>query len=157
MERYVLIENIERPVLIKLDEDWHKDGYIIFRKRNLYKLPKQVKKYLIKNGLYKSIESANNSHDNLFNLHRLVLCLYVNIVGYIVHHIENNVNINNISNLVRVTQAKHDEIELLGLDAGKKESYREQKRLCKLKRKTLAEDEELVLKILKLRGLKDES
>jgi hypothetical protein len=150
---FILIENIKEPILIELKKDFNKGGYVVFRKKNLDKLPKAVKQKLIKNGLYKKLSSGHNGYNNLFLLHRLVLCLYINIVDFFVHHIHNHVLINNICNLVKVTQEKHDEIEALGKEAGMAEAYNEQQKMFSRSRSTLAQNAELVLNILKLRGL----
>lgn len=153
MKRYILIENIKEPILVELAEGSNGSGYIVFPKSNLDKLPQGLRIKLINNGLYKSIESAKNSFDSYFNLHRLVLCLKQNIVGFIVHHIVNNPEINNICNLLKVTEKEHTYIHGLGNEVGQAESYKKQGEQVKKSRATLAKNYELVLKILKLRGL----
>lgn len=154
-QRFILIENIENPILIPLKEGTNRDGYIVFAKSNLEKVPKKIKEKFFNNGLYKKLASALNEYNGLFNLHRLVLCLYDNILEYEVHHIGKNPFVNNICNLIMVKRELHIEIDKMPIEEGKVESLNLQNKLkdklFKPSRNTLSQNPKLIIEILKWR------
>ena len=42
VKQYILIENIKEPLLVELEQDFNKGGYVVSRKENLNKFPKAV-------------------------------------------------------------------------------------------------------------------
>jgi hypothetical protein len=103
--------------------------------------------------LYEKLESAKNNNDNQFGLHRLVACLYQNTLNHEIHHIDKNNQRNDTCNLVKVKRDKHVWIDKLPISEGKRISIgmqAEQKRIIfKSPRQTLAQNENLILEILK--------
>lgn len=161
MTKYMYVGNIKKPVVVELEQDANSGGYIVFRKSNLDKIPKPLRKIIFKGGLYEKTESAHNDYDNLFSLHRLVVCCYTNIVGIRTHHILKDVKRNNITNLIPLPHDKHTEIDRMPTERGIEESEKVQlelrNKLFKPKRNTLANDDDLILDILKMKGKADEN
>lgn len=153
LHHYLLIENIANSNLIKMEQSDENKKYIVFKKM---KFKRQLANYnlcmkLFKNGLYESYQSAINRNDNLFSQHRLVACLYQNIQGQKIHHIDKNKKNNDVCNLVKLREKRHDWVDKLLVDIGKQVSVRMQKRqkrkIFKSTRNTLAQ--KLILEILK--------
>lgn len=154
MQRFILIENIEEPILVELKRNLINKKYIAFNRSNLENfLPKNLFKKLVKKGLYSSEKAKNSIKDNLFSLQRLVACLYKNITSLEIHHIDKNKFNNTITNLLSISKKEHEELDGLPVEEGIAESYKMQSKQIKNSRNTLAKNYELVLKILKLRGL----
>lgn len=158
---YILIENIEKPILIELRRAPHKDNYVVFCKDDLrHNIPKALFNALIKNGLYEKAVNGLKKNNSYFGLSRLVACLYQNIIGVRVHHIHKNVGLNDVTRLLPVRENIHDILDALPVDEGVKKSIeiqiRQKKKIFK-HRNTLASDDDLILDILKMRGAKIES
>lgn len=152
---YVIVENIKKPVLVKLETEAHADKYIVFLKNALRsKIPKGLYKRLAKNGLYGSVENGMKLDNTRFGLARLVACLYHNILGLEVHHIYKDVSLNSISSLVPVSREVHIRLDNLPLEKGIQQSQLLQENLLRKSLKpriTLASNDAVILEVLSLR------
>ena len=161
MKRYLYVGNIKKTQLIELEQDANSGGYIVFRKSNLKTLPKGLKEILFKNGLFEHIEAAYRKYDNLFTLHRLVLCCYEKIANLEVHHILKDVIFNSIINLIPISKENHIKIgkqfEEQGIAESEKVQLRLRNKIFKPKKNTLANDDDLILEILNMKGQIDEN
>lgn len=161
MSKYILVESFDNPVLIELAKEANKDGYIVFRKSNLNEIPIKLKKYLYNNGLFEKRDSAYSVLDNLFSLHRLVMCCYKNIIGLKVHHILKQVRLNAITQTVPVAHKRHVEIDKMPIKEGIEESEKLQaelqQKIFRPSKNTLANDSDIILEILRMKGQKDEN
>lgn len=129
---YMLVENIKQPNLIELQALTLNPKYITYptlwfkaqlKNNRLYKR-------LVNMGLYKSLESGLKK-ESIFSQHRLIMCLYQNILKMEVHHISKNKKQNEICNLVRFFHDSHKWVDNLPLEAteiGVEVSLRMQKR-----------------------------
>ena len=100
ISRYLIIENIKDSKMFKIETMPHKDSYVITSRKCLQDyMPVNAFKTLLKQGLYMTEKAKNSRHDNKIGLHRLNLCLYKNITGISVHHIDKNKQNNCITNL----------------------------------------------------------
>lgn len=155
---YMLVENIKKPNLIEFEEDSINKLYSTYRKHWFKAQLKNNRLYrrLAHMGLYKRIKSGLSNDNGLFNQHRLIMCLYQNILGMEVHHISKNKKQNEICNLVRFFHDSHAWVDNLPLEAteiGVEVSLRMQKRqkkkIFKPNRQSKVQNEYLVLELLK--------
>lgn len=148
---YLLIENIKKPYLAKAKHYSNKDGYYTANKTIFNN--KRLKSKLHNNGLHAKKKNKENDYPTSFLIHRLVSCLYQNIFDYEIHHINKANQQNNVCNLVKLRQKRHRWVESLPINIGIAISLRMQRRqkrkMFKVKRQTLAQNERLILEILK--------
>ena len=150
----LLVENIRKPMLVDFRRVKHRDGYVTFKKNQLrLKIPSPLYKMLVRNGLYQTKESGFNKNNSYLLLNRLVMCLYQNIIGDEVHHIDKNLEINNIFNLLKISHGLHDKIDNMPIEEGIKVSrVMQAKDKCKIfkqPRNTLAQNPNLILELLR--------
>lgn len=111
----IIIENVENSYAIEFSTKFNKDGYVLASKRRLKnQLPRELYDFLIKRGLNKDLEIGLEGKSD-FLVHRLVACLYYNILGLEVHHFDTTPINNYIWNLVPVEENVHDEWKKLDL------------------------------------------
>lgn len=155
---YMLIENIEKPNLIKFEEDILNKTYDTYRKFWFKAQLANDRLYskLAHMGLYKNPGAAFNNNDSLFSQHRLIMCIYQNISKMEVHHISKDKKQNEICNLVRFFHDSHKWIDNLPFEAteiGVEVSLRMQKRqkrkIFKPNRQSKIQNEYLILDLLK--------
>lgn len=160
ISRYLIIENIKVSKIFKIETVAHKDGYVITSRKCLQDfMPVNAFKSLLKQGLYMTEKAKNSSYDNKIGLHRLNLCLYVDITGISVHHIDKNKQNNYILNLLPISSEKiHTELDHsdpnLELACNLQKDFK--RKIFKTKNQTIASNDEIILEILnlKVQGLK---
>ena len=153
VHRFILVENVSKPIISELKLVPNSDGYITMNKSELSKiLGEKQYKHLAERGLAMTEETAL-SLNNRFCWHRLVACVYYNCLGKEVHHINKAVTDNNINNLVPLKKSEHQIIENMDAENGKNSSlwYQEQEKLkiMKQKRKTVASNDNVIEEIIK--------
>lgn len=153
---HVLVENIKKPKLINLIQVSNDDNYIVFQKHNLCRQLRNVKMYncLANNGLYQNSDAGIISKNNIFSIHRLVFCLYLDIKNREVHHITKDIETrNDISALIRVFRHSHDILNRKSLEISVPMSLRIQNRhkrkIFKHPRNTLTQNDALLEEFLK--------
>ena len=154
-KRFLLIENIKVPIILELQKQPHKEGYITINKADLANnIPLKLRKILAQRGLA-SNEEIGMKTNKRFCWHRLVACLYYNCIGRFVHHIyKNSLDTNDITNLIVVDEKQHKSI-----DNDKKNCIRRglkiqkilKDELFKQPKQTLANNDNIILKILELK------
>lgn len=129
---YMLIENVKKPNLIELQALTLNPKYIVYATQwfKVQLKNNHLYKKLVNMGLYRSLESGLKK-DSIFSQHRLIMCLYQNIIGWDVHHISKDKKQNEIGNLVRLFHKRNVWIDNLPIEAteiGVEISLRMQKR-----------------------------
>ncbi len=156
--RFMLVENIEKPILVELKELAHRENYVTFEKFNLKNfIPLNLYKKIAKNGLYKLATKGFDKINSRFGLHRLVCSLFSNIEHMEIHHINKIPNINNIVNLLPVTKALNEKLDHSDDETLVKFLQKEYKSsVIKAPKQTLAQNDSIILKVLGLKekGLK---
>ena len=152
----MLVENIEKPILIELEQVPHSENYVVFLKNNLRgKLPPALFNKLARNGLYSTIENGIKEDDTRFGLNRLIACLYQNILGLQVHHIDKKLHWNDVTSIVPIDKDKHNWIHSLlnGEDIVESRKLQaEQKNKIFKRRHTLASNNDLVFELIKMKS-----
>lgn len=165
-ERYeysLIIENCKHPDCKHIQLS-HNPEYDIFKKSALKNIiPKKAFETLIKNGLFKDINSGyDRKKDNLAAIHRLNMCMYTDIKELEVHHNNKKKRDNFITNLTPIHKPLHYELDNMPepqFSRVTSELHNNFKKdLHKQKRNTLSNRDELVIEILILlsKGLKPE-
>lgn len=157
MKNYIFIGNQQSTEIIELEQIPNDDGYITFGKYNVRdKLVPKPYSQMKRMGLFESLETAENNRNSPCGVHRLVMCLYSNCIGHKVHHIDKDRQANNICNLINMIKKKHDAVHRLSDKDGQEESFIVQnklkKKLFRKPKSTLAQNEELIREIFRLRA-----
>ena len=154
-EYYFIVENLKDSVIFQLKRTDEQSPYIKFEKKHFRnRVGEKIFDILAKRGLCTQEHIALSSGTNPLSIHRLITCLYQNIIGLEVHHNNKNKADNRISNLSPITHKYHD---FLDKQQGEKyekltsilhKNFRE--KVCKEdeKRNTLANRKEIVLDVL---------
>ena len=151
---YLIIDNCKTPKIIELKQTEQASQYVKLDKPYLLKnMPVNILYYLAKQGLCTTKNNAIKKESNPYLLHRLVMCLYYNIIGLTVHHNNKNPQVNHINNLTPLEDTLHkrlDRIENSALYQDKTNFYHQKfKETCfKLTKNTLASRDSNVLTIL---------
>lgn len=160
---YILIENhkeVESPLEIASYIDTK--GYCISNKYELLgRIPTCIYSQFIENGLFQDKEKAYGGPKSkgTFGIHRLILSLYDECVGYKVHHINKKRAFNPVCNLVKMIQKKHDNVHKtynkVSFTAGVIRSLQEQNKLKRIlltpQRFSNAENPKNIIQVLKWR------
>lgn len=153
---YLIVENCKTPCCIKVTtKEPNPHSYCTFRKSVLKNfVPSRAFNTLINNGLYKDFTKAISPMDNLTSVHRLNMCLYTDIKDLEVHH-NNKIKTNNyIANLTPVEEKLHDYLDMLPEPEfsalTNKLHFEFKQSLCKQRRDSVANRDEVVLDILLL-------
>lgn len=138
----------------EIDTSVNPANYIVVNKEFLQKiLPAKLYKIFVNNGLALSIKVGENTKGQC-SWHRLIMCLYFNILSYEVHHIDTNEQYNSVINLTPIKKEEHIAIHTI---SNKKELIKQGLNVRNayiryfngLKRQTLVNNEEIVLSVLK--------
>lgn len=128
----IIIENVENSYNIEFSTKINDDGYVLASKRRLKnQLPKELYDFFIENGLNIDYEVGLNGMSD-FLVHRLVACLYYNILGLEIHHYNYLSTCNHIWNLQPVEPKIHDEWKKLDRD---KEFYLAEEKEIEMKKR----------------------
>lgn len=169
---YILIENIKKAELIELERFELNRIYVVFNKKRFEKqvINERLLKKIYKNGLFKKIEIGlielkdkngkvktvlNKKKESLWDLNRLVVSLYQNILGFEIHHIDEDPMKNHICNLLKIEEKLHDWLHNHVDDYKKRVQFclemqnKQKKKICTKHRNTLAQREELTIEKLK--------
>ena len=154
-QRFILIENIKEPIILELNKQPHREGYITINKADLANnIPYKLLKILAKRGLASSEEIGLRTNKR-FCWHRLVACLYYNCIGKFVHHIhKDSRNINDITNLIVLNEIEHKSIDndrINYLERGLEIQKNLKDNFFKPNKQTLANNDHIILKILILK------
>ena len=151
VRRYILVENVSKPILSELKLVPNSDGYITMNKSVLAQiLGEKLYKCLAQKGLAMTEETAL-SLNNRFCWHRLVACIYYNCIGKEIHHINKDVTDNNINNLVPLKKNEHQTIEKMDSENCKNISlwYQDQEKIKRRrKRETIASNDNVIKEII---------
>lgn len=151
IHRFILVENIEEPIIKELKALPHPDGYITMSKAELAKIVgDKLYNKLVCRGIATTKEIGYRKN-NRFSWHRLVACIYYNCLDKEVHHI-NKVRIdNNIKNLIPLEKQEHAQIENLDEENARNlalDILCSLKAKLKRKRQTVANNVDLIHEIL---------
>lgn len=109
---YLLVENCKKPYKIQLQRTEQDSPYIKIDKNHFKKnVDEKVLHLLAKQGLCTEIDIALSNNTNPYLLHRLVVCLYSNILNLEVHHNYKNKRDNHISCLTPVESGYHKKLD----------------------------------------------
>ncbi len=109
---YLIIENCKTPKIIELKQTELASQYVKLDKPYLLKnMPANILYYLAKQGLCTTINNAIKKESNPYLLHRLVMCLYHNIISLTVHHNNKNPQVNHINNLTPLEDTLHKRLD----------------------------------------------
>lgn len=103
---YLLIENCKKPEFLKFKQVDKRNAYVRIEKKILEQHEKLFS-LLIKQGLFYNPETAKNSTNTQILVHRLNLCLYINIIKLECHHNDKDKKNNVILNLTPIEKEKH--------------------------------------------------
>lgn len=148
---YVIEENIKNSKIFELKTFTASDGYIRFNQNSLKNFiePKSFKA-LLKNGLFKT--KKDRTYNAPISVQRLVGCLYGDITGMDMHHINKNKSDNRFMNLVPLDGDTNKRIDNLPTDEmiqfGETTHQEWVQQINKKKRNTLSENPLLILDIL---------
>lgn len=103
---FLVILNSHKDDVFKLEVET--SDYMRIRKFDLKNQisPKSFRK-LINNGLFMDSYSGKNNNNGYIGVHRLMACLKENILGKMIHHIDDNPLNNNIDNLQALLPEEH--------------------------------------------------
>ena len=150
MRRFILVENIEKPILSKLIPQPDKKGYITMKKSEL--------KGIVGNRLYNKFANQGIATTKEIGLrtnkrfcwHRLIACLYYNCIDKQIHHINRHISDNSINNLVPLKESTHKKIDnfdfngnFLSIDYQEHEKYK-----IRRTKRTIAKDDDVIMDII---------
>ena len=155
MKIFMLIENIPNPILIELERAKN-PKYPTYGKDSVRNfIPTDLYNTLASNGLFEKLKTAHNEHDSEFGIYRLQYCLYANILGNEIHHIDKQKKNNKLKNLVKMKLRFHRKVDNMPIPEGIRVSLAEQlkqrKEIFKPKKQTLARNAKLIVQILQLK------
>jgi len=158
-DRYIIVENIDKPFVKELKTTLNNDGYVVFKRKDLADIiPRGLYKNLINRGLTMTKERGMCINDKQCCWHRLVACLYYNCLGKEVHHINKDILSNEIMNLIPLPNDKHKIIDKDDRNGYNFSIAIQQQKIKKLnsKRNTLANNDAIIKQVLllKAQGLK---
>ena len=148
---YVIEENIKDSKIFELKTFTGKDKYIKFNQNSLKEfLGKKSFKNLLKNGLF--MNKKDRKYNAANSLQRLVGCLYSNITGLEMHHINKDKTNNAFCNIVPLESNLNKSIDSLPTDKMLKfgENMHQEwvKEINKKNKNTLSNNDSLILEIL---------
>lgn len=148
---FVIEENIKKSKMFELKVDIYSDNYVRFNQDSLKEhLEKKSFKKMLQNGLFKSKKVRN--YNATTSIQRLVACLYGDITGMEIHHINKDRLDNRFINLVPLDSDTHAEINNLSgeelLRQGNLKHKEWVERINKQPRKTLSKNHLLIIEIL---------
>lgn len=110
---YLVVDSKRESKLIELDIIEYSDGYLRIKSNNITKeINSKLYDKLLDNGLYMT-RKENRKLNTYLALHRLVACLYGDITGLTIHHIDKDKSNNNIENLVPLEQEVNTSLDSL--------------------------------------------
>ena len=154
VERYIFTMEKGKIEKYEIDTSINDSNYIVVNKDFLDRiLPKRIYETFVKQGLALSIKVGKNTKGQC-GWHRLIMCLYFCIISFEVHHIDTDVQNNNLQNLTPIQKEKHITIHTISdnkelVRCGEKIRNAYIKYFNGLKRQTLVNNEEIVLSVLK--------
>lgn len=103
---FLVILNSHKDDVFKLEVET--TNYMRIRKFDLKNQisPKSYRK-LINNGLFMDLYSGKNNNNGYIGVHRLMACLRENVLGKVVHHIDDDPLNNEINNLQALLPEEH--------------------------------------------------
>lgn len=148
---YIIKENVKNPKMSELKVDIYRDNYIRLNQDGLKEiLGEKIFKKLLQNGLFKS--KKKRDYNARTSMQRLVACLYANITGFEIHHINKNKSDNRFVNLVPLDGDTNKRIENLPTEEmiqfGETKHNEWVEQINKRKRSTLSENSLLIYDIL---------
>ena len=109
---YVIEENVKNPKLFELETYKYKDDYIRFNQNSLRNfLGKKSFRAMLKNGLF--MTKKNRTYNASIPIQRLIGCLYSDITGLEMHHINKDKLNNSFVNLVPLNSDVNTKIDNL--------------------------------------------
>lgn len=149
---FVIVENIKQSKIEELKTFLNPKGYIVFNSNSLKQITgDNVYKKFLKKGLFATY-NKQRAEQSRTSIQRLVACLYDDVKGFDIHHINKDKENNQINNLVPLDSYTNKKIDNYPykkmVKFGKEEHDKWFNKINKPKRNSLASNPCLQLEII---------